>query len=121
MFKKGILLFFLLYGLMPANVDGHMVKASWYGRAFEGKVMANGKCFRSKDPTTAAHKDLPIGTKLLVRNPENGRKIIVVVKDRGPFEAGRDLDLSRAGAERLGYLKRGIALLEVHVIKVSID
>ncbi len=87
------------------------IVASWYGEDFRGKEMANGDNFNPSDPTTAAHKEWPFGTKLKVTNPKNGRSLTVIVKDRGPFIKGRGLDLSEAGAQKLGYKKEGITTL----------
>jgi rare lipoprotein A len=61
---------------------------------------------------TAAHRDLPFGTRLQIRCPENGRSVLVRINDRGPFIAGRDLDLSLAAARRLGIERRGLARVE---------
>lgn len=124
-----ILLFmFMLSGLFPtyARADRTMIEAtskveiivaSWYGPGFEGRPMANGKLFRSSDKTTAAHKTLPFGTRLWVTNPNNGRSLIVTVKDRGPYVKGRGLDLSWAAAHELGYAEKGVTALEVVVMK----
>ena len=106
---------FFLFNVHPANAENKVVWAGWYGSKFEGKTMKNGRKFKASDPTTAAHRTLPMGTKLLVRNPANGRKLTVVVKDRGPFIKGRDLDLSYAAAKHLGYLNKGVALLYMSV------
>lgn len=57
---------------------------------------------------TAAHKTLPCGTRITVRNDENGRTVDVTVNDRGPFVPGRILDLSTAAAEQLDYINQGI-------------
>lgn len=75
--------------------------ASWYGPGFAGRRTASGEVF---DPgaLTAAHKTLPFGTRLLVRNPDNGRSVWVRVNDRGPYAGGRDLDLSQGAAEAIG-------------------
>ena len=98
-----------------AQAAGPMeVVASWY--ALDGHRMANGQVFRSSDPTEAALRGVPLGTKVLVRNPANGRSLVVIVKDRGPFVKGRQLDLSRAAAKRLGYVRRGIARLTIVVL-----
>jgi len=90
---------------------------SWYGHRFEGRLMKNGQPFRASDKTTAAHRTLPIGTKLRVTNPHNGRTLTVTVKDRGPYIRGRDLDLSLAAAEELGYKEKGVTTLMVVVMK----
>jgi rare lipoprotein A len=58
---------------------------------------------------TAAHPELPFGTRLKITSPENGRSVLVRINDRGPFVGGRDLDLSLAAARRLGIEGRGVA------------
>ena len=57
---------------------------------------------------TAAHRSLPLGTKLHVTNPENGASVVVRVNDRGPFIKGRVLDLSKGAARKLGFIKAGL-------------
>jgi rare lipoprotein A len=73
---------------------------SWYGNEFNGRRTASGQIFNEED-LTAAHKTLPFGTRLALTRA--GKRIIVVVNDRGPFIAGRDLDLSKAAARELGF------------------
>jgi rare lipoprotein A len=75
--------------------------ASWYGPGFAGNPTASGEVFRP-GALTAAHKTLPFGTRLLVRNPDTGRSVWVRVNDRGPYVGGRDLDLSQGAAEAIG-------------------
>jgi rare lipoprotein A len=76
--------------------------ASWYGipDGFHGKTTASGEVFNAYD-YTAAHRTLPFGTNVLVKNLTNGREIIVRINDRGPFVSGRIIDLSQAAAEYL--------------------
>jgi rare lipoprotein A len=95
------------------EADQTKMHASWYGPGLQGNHMANGDVFDMNDPTVVAHKSLPFGTKLLLENPATGAELVVVVQDRGPFIAGRQLDLSKAAASRLGFLKRGTATLVV--------
>jgi len=92
------------------------VLASWYGAYFHGRPMANARPFNMYDPTTVAHKELPLGTRIRATNLKNGMSIIAVVRDRGPYIRGRELDFSRAAAERLGFLKDGIALVHMQVL-----
>jgi rare lipoprotein A len=75
--------------------------ASWYGQRFEGKQTASGAPF---DPNamTAAHRSLPMGTKVKVTNLENGKQAVVTVQDRGPYKRGRIIDLSKRAADELG-------------------
>jgi rare lipoprotein A len=74
--------------------------ASWYGGKFHGRRTASGTIY-NMNQMTCAHKTLPFGTKLLVFNPHNGRKVEVVVTDRGPYVGQRVIDLSKAAADKL--------------------
>lgn len=80
--------------------------ASWYGPGFHGQRTASGEPYDMHE-LTAAHKSLPFGTRLLVQNPRTGKQVVVRINDRGPFVAGRVIDLSRAAARALGMLQRG--------------
>jgi rare lipoprotein A len=84
------------------------VRVSWYGPAYHGRVTASGEVFDMHE-LTAAHPDLPFGTRLQVICPENGTRVLVRINDRGPFTAGRDLDLSLAAARHLGIERQGLA------------
>jgi rare lipoprotein A (peptidoglycan hydrolase) len=75
--------------------------ASWYGGKFNGRRTASGEVF-DQNKFTAASRTLPLGTRLLVKNPANGKSCTVVVNDRGPFVKGRDIDLSRGAAQKIG-------------------
>jgi len=68
--------------------------ACYYADKFNGKKTANGETF-SNSKYTAAHKKLPFGTRVKVTNKSNGKSVIVTVNDRGPFSAGKDIDLSK--------------------------
>jgi len=83
-------------------------RASWYGPRFAGRRTASGERF---DPRklTAAHKTLPLGTRVRVTNLHNGRSVLVRINDRGPYVGGRVIDLSQAAARQLGMLRRGVA------------
>jgi rare lipoprotein A len=88
--------------------------ASWYGRQFDGRRTASGETY-DMYAMTAAHPTLPIPSYARIRNPANGREIVVRVNDRGPFHAGRIVDLSYAAAARLDLL-RGVAPVELERI-----
>lgn len=90
--------------------------ASWYGRDFDGKPTASGETFDSRK-LTAAHKTLPLGTVILVKNMENQKEVLVTVNDRGPFVKGRILDLSEYGAEVLGYKEKGLTTVSLRVVR----
>ena len=68
-------------------------------------------------PHVAAHRTLPIGTRLMVTNPRNGRSAHVVIRDRGPFIRGRALDVSSAVASQLGFGKSGVLPLTTRVVR----
>jgi len=89
--------------------------ASWYGDDFAGKATANGERFDMYS-ASAAHATLPLPSILEVTNLENGRTIRVRLNDRGPFKAGRIIDLSRGAAEALGYMEKGTAKVRVRYI-----
>jgi len=89
---------------------------SWYGPRFHGRKMANRKVYDMHDPTTVAHKKLPFGTKVLFKNPTNGRMIETEVRDRGPYIKGREFDLSKGAAEALGVVEQGVPHLEYLII-----
>lgn len=90
--------------------------ASWYGPDFHGKSTANGEVF-DQNGLTAAHKTLPMPTIVRVTNLENGRSIEVRVNDRGPFVNNRIIDLTRRGAQLLGFESQGTARVRVQVMK----
>lgn len=85
---------------------------SWYGNEFNGRPTASGQIFNEND-FTCAHKSLPFGTRLALRR--GTKRIVVVVNDRGPFVAGRDLDLSKAAARALGY--SGVATVQADFVE----
>jgi rare lipoprotein A len=87
-------------------------RASWYGPRFHGRRTASGETFNMHD-LTAAHKTLPFGTRVRVRNLANGREVAVRINDRGPHVRGRVIDLSRAAAQQIGLLTMGVATIVV--------
>jgi len=89
--------------------------ASWYGRKFHGRPTANGEIF-DMHKVSAAHRTLPLPSLVEVTNLANGRRLTVRVNDRGPFAHGRIIDLSRRGAELLGFRHRGTAKVRVRVL-----
>lgn len=89
--------------------------ASWYGPGFHGNKTANGERY-DMHKLTAAHRTLPLGSIALIRSASTGREVTVRINDRGPFAKGRVLDLSYAGAQRLGMLGHGTDQIELRVI-----
>ncbi len=94
--------------------------ASWYGDPFHGRRTANGETY-DMNAMTAAHKTLPMPTKVRVTNLENGRSLILRVNDRGPFVNGRIIDVSRRAADLLGFERQGTAKVRVTAIEEGRD
>lgn len=86
--------------------------ASWYGKGFKGKLTANGERYNPKQ-FTAAHRTLPFGTKVLVKDLETGKTVLVRINDRGPAIKSRIIDLSYAAAAVLGIVKQGTCSVEI--------
>lgn len=86
--------------------------ASWYGNPFHGHKTSNGEVYNMYD-WTAAHKTLPMNTRLLVENLDNGRSTTVRINDRGPFVGDRIIDLSYNVARDLGVMKKGTAHVRI--------
>ena len=89
--------------------------ASWYGTKFHGRLTSNRESY-SLLAMTGASRTLPLPTYVRVVNLQNHRHVIVKVNDRGPFNLNRIIDLSYAGAKKLGYAEKGTALVEVTAI-----
>ena len=100
-------------GDSPAGEFHQSGVASWYAES--GKT-ASGERY---DPNslTAAHRTLPFGTKVLVHNLSNGRRVTVRINNRGPFRKKRIIDLSKAAAHKLGMIHAGTAKVELEVVK----
>ena len=90
--------------------------ASWYGEAFQGKPTANGEVFELNQ-VSAAHKTLQLPSIVEVTNLQNGRALRMRVNDRGPFADDRIIDVSRRGAQMLGFERAGTAPVRVRIIK----
>ncbi len=90
--------------------------ASYYGDQFVNRPMANGKKF-SQHKLTAAHKTLPLGTKVTVINLTNHERLKVRITDRGPFVKGRIIDLSKKAARRINMIDAGVAQVELRYRK----
>ena len=86
--------------------------ASWYGPGFNGHRTSTGERF-NQNAMTAASKTLPLGSHVVVRNPSNGKSVVVRINDRGPRSRGRTMDLSKRAAQKLGITGKGVARVEV--------
>lgn len=86
--------------------------ATYYGDKWHGRRAADGSIF-NQDSLTCAHKTLPFGTILHVRNPKNGKEVVVKVTDRGPYRRNTIIDLSKAAAREIDMIRSGVAQVEV--------
>jgi len=100
--------------LFPAQAEKG--RASFYHDKFQGRLTACGQRF-NQSKLTAAHRKLPCGTKVKVTRQDTGKSVIVTVNDRGPFVSGRVIDLSKAAARKLGFLRRGLASVRLTVMR----
>jgi len=89
-----------------------VTRASWYGPDFHGLPTASGEPFDMNN-LTAAHKTLPLGSRVLVRNLKNNQTVVVRINDRGPYIHGRDIDLSFGAAQVLGMVRPGVVPVEI--------
>ncbi len=87
--------------------------ASWYG---EAQMTASGERF-NKHALTAAHRTLPLGTRVRVTNTRNGKSVVVRINDRGPYGGSRIIDLSEAAARELGMIDAGVAPVVIEVLQ----
>ena len=92
--------------------------ASWYGEPFHGKKTANGEIYDMND-LTAAHKTIALPSLVRVTNLENKRTLTLRVNDRGPFVNGRIIDISRRGAQLLGFYKKGTTKVRVKFLRLA--
>ena len=90
--------------------------AAFYGRSMEGHKTACGSTYVASELTTA-HRTLPCGTKARITNTKNGKRVEATVNDRGPTSRKRIVDVSRAVAEQLDFVKQGTTTVEVEVVK----
>ncbi len=89
--------------------------ASWYGPGFHGNRTSSGEIYDQYD-LTAAHQTLPLGTRVVVTNLQNGKAVEVRINDRGPFVKGRAIDLSYAAARSLGMIGPGTVPVRIEVL-----
>jgi len=100
------------------RTQGLQGTASYYGGRFHGRKTASGERF-NQNAMTAAHKTLPLGTKVRVTNLRNGETVEVKINDRGPYVKGRIIDLSKGAARKLDMLVSGTAKVRIEVVSKS--
>jgi rare lipoprotein A len=103
----------------PAEVGGVTSQetglASYYGHQYHGRTTANGETY-DENKLTAAHRTLPFGTRVRVTNLENGKEVLLLVNDRGPFVEGRIIDVSWRAAQDLDFVQEGVVKARVEVL-----
>ncbi|MGH7324559.1 MAG: septal ring lytic transglycosylase RlpA family protein [Candidatus Rokuibacteriota bacterium] len=92
-------------------------RASWYGVPYHGRRTSSGEVY-DMHQLTAAHRTLPLGTRVLVIHLENGRAVEVRINDRGPLKLERIIDLSYAAAQRLGAVEAGVVRVRLRVVSL---
>jgi rare lipoprotein A len=119
---------FLIAPVMEAPLVAHLSEpikpikswvgnASWYGQEFDGKKTADGERFDSES-LTAAHPNLPFGSIVRVVNPRNGKYELVRINDRGPYQEGREIDVSYRVARKLGLVHAGVNQVRLELLEL---
>src|SRR5712664_2547608 len=125
---RAVLLMFLVPPAMDAPLLAHLSQpptaikawvgnASWYGPGFNGRKTANGEIFDS-EALTAAHPHLPFGSLVRVVNPRNGKFELVRINDRGPYQEGREIDVSYRVARRIGLIHSGVSQVRLELMEL---
>ena len=126
MFSKYLSLFMLFvlttFSFTIANAkssvgSNYTGSASFYGARHHGNKTASGERFNMYG-LTAAHRSLPLGCTIRVTNKDNGKSVILKVNDRGPFHGNRILDVSQGAAKQLGFIKQGLAKINIEVLSL---
>ena len=91
--------------------------ASWYGPEFNGKKTANGERFNS-EALTAAHPNLPFGSWVRIVNLRNGKFEVVRINDRGPYQEGREIDVSYRVARKIGLIDPGVSQVRLELMQL---
>jgi rare lipoprotein A (peptidoglycan hydrolase) len=121
-------LMFLVAPVMEAPLVAHLsapVKpikvwvgnASWYGPEFDGKKTANGERFNCES-LTAAHPNLPFGSWVRIVNTHNGKFEVVRINDRGPYQEGREIDVSYRVARKIGLIHSGVNQVRLELMQL---
>jgi rare lipoprotein A len=123
---RWVLLMFLIAPAMEAPMVANLNQpikpiktwvgnASWYGPGFDGRKTANGEVF-STEAMTAAHPHLPFGSLVRVVNTRNGNSEVVRINDRGPYQEGREIDVSYRVARSIGLLHSGVSQVRLELL-----
>lgn len=116
-FKSLFTVLFLILGVsaFADTLYKSSVVASYYADKYDGRKTSSGETF-NMNAYTAAHKTLPFNTVVKVTNLDNGKSVQVRINDRGPFVAGREIDLSKAAASKIGMVETGTANVRIDIV-----
>jgi rare lipoprotein A len=101
----------------PKAIKSWVGNASWYGPGFNGRKTANGEIFDS-EALTAAHPHLPFGSLVRVVNTHNGKFELVRINDRGPYQEGREIDVSYRVARKIGLIHSGVSQVRLELMEL---
>ena len=101
----------------PKAIKSWVGNASWYGPGFNGRKTANGEIFDS-EALTAAHPHLPFGSLVRVVNTRNGKFELVRINDRGPYQEGREIDVSYRVARQIGLIHSGVSQVRLELMQL---
>ena len=101
----------------PKPIKTWVGNASWYGPEFDGKKTADGERFDSES-LTAAHPVLPFGSVVRIVNPRNGKFEVVRINDRGPYQEGREIDVSYRVARQIGLIHSGVTQVRLELMQL---
>ena len=125
---RWVLLMFLIAPAMEAPLVAHLSapakpikswvgNASWYGPEFNGRKTANGERFDSES-LTAAHPNLPFGSIVRIVNRRTGQFEVVRINDRGPYQEGREIDVSYRVARKIGLIHSGVSQVRLELMEL---
>lgn len=116
-FSRYLLPLIILFSAFTAQaVNAEEGIAAYYSNKFQGKKMVNGKPY-DKNKLTAAHKTLPLGTKVKVTDLQNNSSVTVIITDRGPHSKKRIIDLSYAAAQKINLIHAGLSRVRLDIVK----
>ena len=101
----------------PKPIKAWVGNASWYGPEFNGRKTADGERFDAES-LTAAHPNLPFGSLVRIVNPRNGKFEVVRINDRGPYQEGREIDVSYRVARKIGLIHSGVSQVRLELIQL---
>jgi rare lipoprotein A len=103
----------------PKPIKTWVGNASWYGPEFDGRKTANGERFDAES-LTAAHPNLPFGSLVRIVNTRTGTFEVVRINDRGPYQEGREIDVSYRVARKIGLIHSGVSQVRLELMQLPV-